>query len=63
MVKLYIDKYLDCSEYSADSKPEISTEFNSDAKEFAVKNKATPYDEIITLKEILSKVGKRRKKI
>ncbi len=62
MVKLYIDKNLDCSGYSADSKPDISTEFNSNSNEFKVKNKATPYDEIITLKEILNKVGKIRKK-
>lgn len=63
MVKLYIDRHLDCSGYSADSKPEISTEFNSNTNDFNVKNKATPYDEIINLKEILSNVGKKRKKI
>ncbi|MGN1202102.1 MAG: hypothetical protein ACI4RF_02315, partial [Eubacterium sp.] len=62
MVKLYIDKYLDCSGYNADAKAEVSTEFNSDAREFTVKDKATPYDEIITLKEILNHVAKKRKK-
>lgn len=51
MIKLYIDKSLDCSAYSADAKPEIRTEFNSDATDFSVKSKATPYDEIITLRQ------------
>ena len=62
MIKLYIDKHLDCSGYNADIKPEVSTQFNSSADEFTVKDKATPYDEIISLKEILGNVGKRRKK-
>mgnify|MGYP000796448103 FL=1 len=62
MIKLYIDRHLDCSGYNADIKPEVSTQFNSSADEFTVKDKATPYDEIISLKEILGTVGKRRKK-
>ena len=62
MIKLYIDRHLDCSGYNADIKPEVSTQFNSSADEFTVKDKATPYDEIISLKKILGNVGKRRKK-
>lgn len=62
MIKLYIDRHLDCSGFCADTKAELSTEFYGSAEEFTVKDKATPYDEIITLKEILSNVGKRRKK-
>ncbi len=62
MIKLYIDKHLDCSAYSPDSKAEIATEFYGGAEEFTVTNKATSYDEIITLKGMLSKTGRRRKK-
>jgi hypothetical protein len=62
MLKLYIDKDLDCSTYDAGTKAEVSTEFNTDAIDFEVKDKATPYDEIITLKGVLDSVGKRRKK-
>lgn len=62
MIKLYIDRHLDCSGYDVNAKAELLTEFNSNADEFTVKNKATPYDEIITLKEIFSSVGRRKKK-
>lgn len=62
MLKLYIDRHLDCSGYNENSKTEVSTDFYGGAEEFTVKDKATPYDEIITLKEILGNVGKRRKK-
>lgn len=62
MVKLYIDKYLDCSGYDENAKAVVSTEFNCSANGFTVKDKATPYDEIITLKEILSSMSKKRKK-
>ena len=62
MVKMYIDKHLDISCYNENAKPEIKTELVSNTDDFIVKDKATPYDEIITLKEILTKVGKRRKR-
>jgi len=62
MIKLYIDKRLDVSGYNAESKAQISTQLQSTAPEFTVKDKATPYDEIITLREILTTVGKKRKK-
>ncbi len=62
MIKLYIDRSLDCSGYSPDSKAELSTEFYGGAEGFTVNDKATPYDEIITLKELLTNVGRRRKK-
>ncbi len=62
MVKMYIDKHLDISCYDESSKPEIKTELVSNADDFIVKDKATPYDEIITLKEILTKVSKKRKR-
>ncbi|MDE6155339.1 MAG: hypothetical protein K2F67_02765, partial [Eubacterium sp.] len=62
MVKLYIDRYLDCSAYDANTKPIVSTEFAGSAVELMVKDKATPYNEIITLKEILNSFGKKKKK-
>ncbi len=62
MIKLYIDKYLDCSAYDENAKTVVDTGLNCSEEGFTVKDKATPYDEIITLKEILGKVGKIRKK-
>lgn len=62
MVKMYIDKHLDISCYEENARPEIKTELVSNADDFIVKDKATPYDEIITLKEVLTKVGRRKKK-
>lgn len=62
LIKLYIDKHLDSSGYNADSKAKISTQLHSSAAEFTVKDKATPYDEIITLKSILASMGKKRRK-
>lgn len=62
MFKLYIDKQLDCSAYNADAKPEISTQFTDTPAEFAVKPKAAPYNEIITLKGALGNFGKKKKK-
>lgn len=62
-LKLYIDKDLDSSVYNAYSKMQINTNLNSTvAPEFQVLNKALPYDKIITLREILSARGIRRKK-
>lgn len=62
MIKIYLDKALDCSGYDKDAKGEINIELVSDAADFKVFKKATPYDEIITLKKVLTKVGKRKKK-
>lgn len=61
-LKLYIDKSLDCSGFDKRAKEIINTDISGNAEEFKIIGKATPYDEIITLKEILSKVGKRKKK-
>lgn len=62
LLKLYIDKSLDASIYDKNAKAQISTQLQSTADEFTVKDKATPYDEIITLREVLASVGKKRKK-
>lgn len=62
MLKIYIDRQLDCSGYDARAKAVINTQLTSDAEGFRVVSKATPYDEIITLKEILASVGKRKRK-
>ncbi|MCC8073139.1 MAG: hypothetical protein LIO62_03315 [Clostridiales bacterium] len=62
MLKIYIDKHLDASGYDSRAKAQINTEIESNAQNFSVQNKATPYDEIITLKEIFSNVGKKRKR-
>lgn len=62
-LKIYIDKYLDCSGYDKRARDIINTDISSScAQEFKVVTRATPYDEIITLKEILGKVGKRKRK-
>lgn len=61
-LKIYIDRHLDCSGFDGRAKAKIDTVLNSTAQDFTVLDKATPYDEIITLKEILAKVGKRKKK-
>lgn len=62
LIKLYIDRYLDCSCYDKGARAQLSTVIDSDAIDFEVREKAKPYDEIVTLKEILSTMGKRRKK-
>ena len=62
MLKIYIDSHLDSSGFDSRAKAVINTDISSTAEAFTVSEKATPYDEIITLKEILNKVGKRRKK-
>lgn len=61
MVKIYIDKALDCSGYDGNAKGEIDVLLTSDAADFAASGKATPYSEIISLKKVLTKVGKRKK--
>ena len=61
MVKIYVGKELDCSGYDEKAKGEIDITLESDAADFTVKDKATPYNEIITLKKVLTKVGKRTK--
>lgn len=60
LVKLYIDKTLDICGYTADCKAQIDLTINSSAANFEVTPKATTYEEIIALKEILANVGKRR---
>lgn len=62
MVKIYIDEKLDVSGYDENAKSEIDISLKSEAEEFSVKEKATPYDEIVSLKEVLTKMGKRKKK-
>lgn len=62
LLKLYIDRHLDCSAYSGEAKRRVSTSFENASEGFTAFEKATPYDEIITLKEILTKAGKKRKK-
>lgn len=62
MLKLYIDSYLDASGFDERAKNIINTEITSDAPEFTVVSKAIPYDEIISLKEILSSRKRFRKK-
>lgn len=59
-LKLYIDRKLDASGYDSRAKAKINTVIDSDAEDFNVIEKATPYDEIITLKNILAGVGKRK---
>lgn len=61
LVKLYIDKALEASGYSADAKAELNTELYSNTEEFSVEEKATPYNEIITLKKVLTKKSMRKK--
>ena len=59
-LKLYIDRKLDASGYDSRAKAKINTVIDSNAEDFNVIEKATPYDEIITLKNILAGVGKRK---
>ncbi len=61
MVKIYIGKELNCSGYDEKAKGELNTVIDSDAADFTFRDKATPYSEIITLKKVLTKVGKRKK--
>lgn len=60
-LKIYIDRQLDSSGYDSRAKAKINTAIVSSAEEFKVIEKATPYDEIITLKSMLSGVSKRKK--
>lgn len=60
-LKIYIDRHLECSGFDARAKALINTDIKSEVGGFAVSQKAIPYDEIITPKEILAKVGKRKK--
>ncbi len=60
MLKIYIDNFLDCSGYDRRAKAEISLNgLSSYAANFKVIPSATPYNQIITLADIL----KRRKRI
>lgn len=61
-LKIYIDRSLDSSGYDSRARAVIDTHIESDADGFKIIDKATPYDEIITLKEILSNMGRKRKK-
>lgn len=62
LLKIYIDRELDSAGFDKRAKTIINTDLESSAQGFKVITKATPYDEIITLKEILTKVGKRKKR-
>lgn len=62
MIKLYIDRHLDASAYDENTSEHIDINLIGNTEKFTVIDKATPYDEIITLKEILTKAGKRKKK-
>ncbi len=62
LVKLYIDKSLDASCYSSSAKPKLNLAIDSNAEDFTVKDGATPYGEIITLKEILTNMSRKRRK-
>ena len=59
MIKLYIDNTLDGSAFCEHAKGEVSLDLTSSASDFSVSDKATPYDDIITLKEIL---GRKKRK-
>ncbi len=61
MLKIYIDNFLDCSGYSVRAKANISTELMSRADNFKITNSATPYNQIITLSDILKRKKKQRK--
>lgn len=61
MLKIYIDNFLDCSGYSEWAKAEISTELMSRADNFRVVNSATPYNQIITLADIIKRKKNQRK--
>lgn len=61
MLKIYIDNFLDCSGYIENAKADISTELMSRADNFKVINSATPYNQIITLSDILKIKKKQRK--
>ncbi len=58
MVKLYIDRFLDCSAYDENQAAEISIDLSSVADNFKVTGKATPFSDIISLKEQKSKKSK-----
>lgn len=60
LIKLYIDKTLDICSYHEDAKAQISLDINSNTDGFKVTPNATNYEDIITLKEILAGMGKRR---
>lgn len=61
-LKIYVDSHLESCGFDERAKTKINTDITSNADEFTVSDKATPFDEIITLKEILTKVGKRKRK-
>ena len=61
LLKLYIDRKLDGSGYDANAKGELNTQLESNLVDFSVKTKAESYNEIISLKNILTKAGKRKK--
>lgn len=61
LLKLYIDRRLDSSGYDAASKGELNTQLEGDLPDFSVKAQATSYNEITSLKNILTKAGKRKK--
>ncbi|MCI9111192.1 MAG: hypothetical protein HFJ99_01295 [Eubacterium sp.] len=62
MLKIYIDNSLDCSGFNDRAKENISTELTSSAENFKVVNTATPYNQIITLADILKRKKKQIRK-
>lgn len=61
MLKMYIDRHLDSSGFDESVKEIISVDnLESSAESFKIKSKATPYDEIIKLKEILTKRSRKK---
>ena len=63
MLKIYIDNFLDCSGYEKRAKTQISTAgLTSAAKGFKVTDSATPYNNIITLTDILKRNKRKFKK-
>lgn len=61
-LKIYVDSDLDSCGFDARARAKIDLDIHSDADGFTVSDKATPYDEIIDLRQILTKVGKKRRR-
>lgn len=62
MLKLYIDQHLDAAGFDDRAKDSINTEITSSAADFTVTKKAAPYDEIVSLREIISSKHKFKRK-
>lgn len=60
LIKLYIDKYIDSSCCDTAAKGRINTELYSSTADFSAVDKATPYNDIVSLKRVLL-TGKSRR--